>query len=268
VIGSDRPGCATIAIGRVAVGIRASDAAFLGMLAERYAGFIDDTAAPHYAFDVSLVPCHDDEPDAELRVVRDGHRWKLERGDFRADWDPLARRGWIRQSASPYAIDAVLRIVHTLVLAGERGFLMHAASAIRNGRAFLFAGASGAGKTTISRLAPADVRLLTDEISYVRAEDDGFCAYGTPFAGELAKSGENLRSPLAAIYLLAHGSGNRIDTVSPVDAARALLANILFFADDRELVQSVFGAALDCAESVPVRRLAFVPDESVWELIR
>lgn len=268
MIAGRESGCATIAIGRVTVGIRASDETFLGMLEDRYAGFIDRNDAPHYEFDVVLTSPDDATADADLRVIRDGHRWHLERGDFRADWDPVVRRGRIRQSPNPYSIDAVLRIVHTLVLAREGGFLMHAASAIRNGKAFLFAGVSGAGKTTIARLAPPDVRLLTDEISYVRNEEAGYHAYGTPFAGELAKAGENLRAPLAAVYLLAQGTENRIDDVNPAEAARALLTNILFFAEDRDLVQAVFRSALECAERVPIRRLTFVPDPRVWELIR
>ena len=53
----------------------------------------------------------------------------------------------------------------------QGGFLVHAASAVRNGRAFVFAGVSGHGKTTLARLAPPDVTLLTDEISYVGREE-------------------------------------------------------------------------------------------------
>ncbi len=206
--------------------------------------------------------------DADVRVFRDGRQWRLERGDFRAEWDPVTRRGRIRQSANPYSIDTVLRIVHTLVLAREGGFLVHAASAVRNGKAYLFAGVSGAGKTTISRLAPPDADLLTDEISYVRKEADGYFAYGTPFAGELAKAGENLRAPLGAVYLLAQGPENRIEDLGAAEAARGLLTNILFFAEDAELVQAVFRSALEFVERVPVRRLTFVPDARVWELIR
>ena len=62
------------------------------------------------------------------------------------------------QSANPYSIDAALRIIHSLILARQGGLLVHAASAVRNGKAFLFAGVSGAGKTTISRLAPPTPR--------------------------------------------------------------------------------------------------------------
>jgi hypothetical protein len=280
---------------------------------------------PSFQLDVELVPpgMVSDAEDARVRL--EGGRWVMERGDFRAEWDPERRQGWVRQSSNPYSIDSVLRILHSLILAREGGFLVHAASAIRNGRAFLFAGVSGAGKTTISRLAPPDVVLLTDEISYVRqvrsresevrgqksevrsqnedrqnatlssttftssptpdawnltpASDTSslthdtrnltpaFVAFGTPFAGELARIGENLRAPVAALYLLTQGAGNRIEAVSKAEAARALLQNILFFAQDEELVRLVSQSAFDFVSCVPVCRLVFAPDSRVWELI-
>ena len=203
---------------------------------------------------------------------------------------------------------------------GNAGFL-RSKSVSKPCRAFLFAGVSGAGKTTISRLAPADVVLLTDEISYVRRREQGignreqgignreqgrgesergntlgaqnntprrtdqiesiapslfpgpyslfpaFEAFGTPFAGELARIGENLRAPVAALYLLVQGAGNRFEEVSQAEAARALLQNILFFAQDEELVRLVSQSAFDFVSRVPVRRLVFAPDARVWELI-
>jgi hypothetical protein len=216
---------------------------------------------------VDLVPPAFANPEADVSVTQRSGRWFMARGDFRAEWDPAARHGRIRQSANPYSIDAVLRITHTLVLAKQGGFLLHSASAIRNGKAFLFAGVSGAGKTTISRLAPADATLLTDEISYVRKLDDGYVAFGTPFTGELAKLGENTSAPVAALYLLAQGTENRIDPVTAADAGRELLANMLFFAEDREMVYWAFQAACDFVHRVPVYRLTFMPDARVWEMI-
>jgi len=312
--------------------------------------------------------------DADLSVRREAGRWIMERGDFRAEWDPECRRGWIRQTANPYAIDGVLRILHSLILAREGGFLVHAASAVRNGRAFVFAGISGTGKTTISRLAPADVTLLTDEISYVRGEEQvsgarcqvsgvgsgeevsgarcqvsgvgrqeaeagisdsrfkiqdsesliahgrqptanieqenpssvsrtpnpeprvshpesrttspesrvanpvsltpdtwhltpAFSAYGTPFAGELARIGQKVRAPLATLFLLQQGPENRIEPVSEGQAVRELMRHVLFFAQDEELVGMIFQTVCDFVRRVPVRRLVFKKDASVWELI-
>ena len=273
----------TVEIGGIPIRVNTSDADFLDMLQNRYAGFVGSSEHAALEFDVDLVRPGFVDPEADLRVTQRSGKWSLERGDFRAEWEPARRTGTIRQSANPYSIDAVLRIVHTLVLAQEGGFLMHAASAIRNGKAFLFAGVSGAGKTTISRLAPSDATLLTDEISYVRkdvrkdmlqqARDNArkqghsYVAYGTPFTGELAKLGENVSAPISALYLLAQGPENRIDPVATGEAVRELLANVLFFAEDQELVQRAFHAACEFVSRVPVSRLTFVPDTRVWEMI-
>jgi hypothetical protein len=218
-------------------------------------------------FDVDLIAPFFADPEADVRVTQRGGQWCMERGDFRATWEPASRRGQIRQTANPYSIDAVLRIVHTLVLAKQGGFLLHSASAIRNGKAFLFAGVSGAGKTTISRLAPPDATLLTDEISYVRRQGDEYVGFGTPFTGELAKVGENVSAPIAALYLLAQGPENKIEPVAAGEAARSLLANLLFFAEDPELVQATFHSAFEFVGRVPIFRLTFVPDARVWEMI-
>ena len=256
-----------VEVGGLAVRVNTADPVFLGMLQDRYTGFVGNSEQAEIDFEVELVPPGFSDPDTDVRVTHLQGRWLLRRNDFIAEWDPAAGKGWIRQTANPYSIDSVLRIVHTLVLARQGGFLLHSASGVRNGKAFLFAGVSGAGKTTISRLAPPDVTLLTDEISYVRNLEQGYFAFGTPFAGELAKLGKNVSAPIAALYLLAKGRENRIDPVAPGEAARSLLANMLFFAEDEHLVQGAFHSAFEFVSRVPVSRLTFVPDARVWELI-
>jgi hypothetical protein len=256
-----------IEIGGMPVLVRTESAEFHDMLEGRYAGFVNPAANPVFEFDVEIVPPGKITGEDDVLVRCEAGRWLIERGDLRAEWDPASGRGHIVQSANPYSIDSALRIIHSLILAREGGLLVHAASAVRNGKAFLFAGLSGAGKTTISRLAPADVTLLTDEISYLRRDGDGYVAYGTPFAGELAKVGENVQAPLAALYLLRQGPENAIEPVSAGDAVRSLLENILFFVQDSELVSLVFESACELVKRVPVYRLTFVPDARVWELI-
>jgi hypothetical protein len=258
-----------VEVGGMPILLRTEDGAFRELLASRYAGFVGSSSHPRFEFDVDLVP-----PSAEMDSDEDVHvemregEWRLQRGDFRARWDPGAGRGCIRQSANPYSIDSVLRIVHTLILAREGGFLLHAASAVRGGRAFLFSGVSGSGKTTISRLAPPDVILLTDEVSYVRRDGNGYRACGTPFAGELARIGENCSASIGCLFLLDRGQENKIEPVSAAEALRSLLRNILFFAEDRELVEMIFQSACEFVDRVPVRRLTFSPDERVWNLIQ
>ncbi len=122
--------------------VNTTDPAFVEMLQDRYSGFLSDSQRSEIDFEIDLTESAFADPNADVRVIYDGGRWSLRRGDFRAEWEPDSRTGWIRQAANPYSIDAVLRIVHSIVLAKQGGYLMHSASAIRNGKAFLFAGVS------------------------------------------------------------------------------------------------------------------------------
>jgi hypothetical protein len=262
------PKVACVEIGGIPIALSTSDDGFLDLLRRRYDGFLS-SSTPEFelAFDLAATGS---DPEAEVHVRRDNNDadWILERGDFQARWDPRTGRGRVRQNSNPYSLDSVLRIVHSLVLAERGGLLLHAASAICDGRAYLFSGVSGAGKTTMTRLAPADITLLTDEISYLRPAAAGYAAFGTPFAGELARSGENCSASVAALFFLEKGPENRIDELASAEALRRLMRNILFFAEDKGLVEKIFATACDFVARVPIRRLTFYPDASVWDTVR
>ena len=183
----------TVEIGGMPILLHTQDDSFRQLLARRYAGFVDSSAPPRFEFDIELT-----KPTARaLPMTMSEWKCRTARGGcgeaiFAPSGIPMAGRGRIRQSANPYSIDSVLRIVHTLILAREGGFLLHSAGAIRNGRAFLFSGVSGAGKTTISRLAPPDVTLLTDEVSYVRQVDGRLSRLRNSLRGRAGAGGREL----------------------------------------------------------------------------
>ena len=255
-------------VGGVAVQLLTSDQPLVEVLERRFGKFLNPSAEPLFQFEITLVPEGTFDVDADLHVGgRDGH-WIMQRGDFHAEWNVAARCGQIRQTLNPYAIDSVLRIVHTLVLAADGGFLLHASSAIRNGRAYLFTGPSGAGKSTIVGLAPADVTVLTDEISYLKRDGDGYVAFGTPFAGERSELGEPGSASVAALFHLGRGAETRQDRLDQAETVQTLMRNILFFADDRDLTARLLDTACDFAARVPAFKLHFAPDDQVWRTIQ
>lgn len=265
----------TIIIGGLPVCITTGDVAFHHLLRRQYAGFLAlpegvqaDPALTPVELEIELATPSRIADDEDLQVRFEAGAWTLQRGDFHARYYPALRRGTVRQSANRHSIDSVIRIIHSLELAGTGGFLLHAASAVRADKAFVFSGLSGAGKTTMARLAPADVDLLTDEVSYIRPLGEGFSAWGTPFAGELAQPGSNLVRPLGALYFLEQARENRITPMPLGEALRLLMRNVLFFADDSQLVARVFETAYRFISSAEVYRLAFMPDTRVWNLIR
>ncbi len=255
-----------VEVGGIPVSLSTDSESFRDLLCQRYSGFLSSSRA-EYELDFQLTE-QGTVSDDDVRVHREGRQWRIERGDFYAEWNPDSGCGLVKQTPNPYSLDSVLRILHSLIVAARGGFLLHAASAICDGRAYLFSGVSGAGKTTMTRLAPPAISLLTDEISYVRHGAGGYSAYGTPFAGELAKSGENCSAPVSVLFFLEQGPENRIDEISPAEAVRRLMRNILFFANDRELVEKLLATACDFVAGVPIRCLTFYPDSKVWDTIR
>jgi hypothetical protein len=261
-----------IEIGGIPILLGSMSPAFREMVERCYPGFIrplDALESSAFSLHFSVEPLGSAElkNDGEVRVWKRLDQWCIRRGDFEVELNLDSRCGCIRQDLNPYGLNTILRIVHTLYLARAHGFLLHAASAVRSNRAFVFSGVSGAGKTTISRCAAKDAVLLTDEISYIRRSADQYVAWGTPFAGEMGTPGANISAPVAKLFFLEKGPENRIDDIDESEALRLLLRNTLFFNNDEEAVGAVFDSACDFLQRVPAQRLTFVPDASVWELI-
>jgi len=257
----------TVEVGGLPIRFNCADPEYTKVLERRFEGFVRNATQPLLEFDVELAHPRTLDPDDQVQVSLDGKRWSIERSDCQAVLDVASGRGVIRQPPHPYATDTVLRIVHSLLLAPRGGLLLHAASAVRRGRAFLFFGRSGAGKSTMVGMAPADAIVLSEEISYVRREGRTYVGCGTPFTGELNRRGENTAAPLAGLFHLVQGSEDRIDPLSRGDALRVLLQCVLCFPGDAIVPKQVFAAACDLVDRAPVQRLVFTRDPRVWELL-
>jgi hypothetical protein len=165
-----------------------------------------------------------------------------------------------------YALDSLLRVLLSWTLLPQRGFLLHAATIVRGGRAFVFTGPSGAGKSTLASLAPEGT-VLTDEISLLRQESAEWSAFGTPFWGEFHADGKSVHAKVAGIFQLLQAPHNRIRPMSSADAVRMLLPNVLFFSKDTEASRRLLDLLALLAQSVPCYRFEFRRDASLWEAL-
>ncbi len=165
-----------------------------------------------------------------------------------------------------YALDSLLRILLTMVLLPQRGFLLHAATVVRNGRAYVFTGRSGAGKSTVASLSPAGT-VLTDEISLLRFTDGCWQAYGTPFWGEFRAAGQNEHYPIEGIYTLVQSAEDRVESLTTKEIIRALLPCVLFFTSRLDANENLLRLLLGFVAQVPCYRLHFRRDEGFWKVI-
>jgi hypothetical protein len=164
-----------------------------------------------------------------------------------------------------YALDSVLRVLLTRLLLPSPGFLLHAATVVRDGKAYVFMGRSGAGKSTVASLSRRG-SVLTDEISLLRRIEGTWYAYGTPFWGEFRAAGQNRRVPLERVFALAQARANRTAPLPAREALAGLLGNTLFFSANRRERELLLRAQVSLIESVPVERLEFRRDETFWEV--
>jgi hypothetical protein len=241
-----------------------------GIVRERYRGFLSPTIPAEmsaWRIEMNAAPALSLPDDVVVRPDGAPSRFHVTRGDLAGTVDLGRRRGTVSLAGpNEFSIDSFLRIVYSLALVDAHGLVVHAASLVRHGRAFLFCGRSGSGKTTIARLSP-DATLLSDELSIVRIEDRRARCYGTPFWGELARAGEACAASLHAIYFLHHASRHAVESVGPRHALERLLPNVVFFARDADLTARVLGIAADLVEVVPCFDLFFRPDAGFWEVI-
>ncbi len=242
-----------LSIGCVPLRLQMSDAQLFGAASARYAAFTDAAAQP-----ITITLNDGAPPEGTLADFG----YELEGAALRAFSSGIRFDGVRNQ----YALDSLLRVLLSWKLLDHHGFLLHAATVVRNGKAYIFTGRSGAGKSTVASLSP-EGSVLTDEISLIRREDGAWRAYGTPFWGEFRAAGSNTSAPVAGIFRLLQAAENRVTTLRPVAILRALLPNVLFFSAEagatRQLLEILSRAALE----IPGYNLAFRKNSTFWEVL-
>ena len=93
-----------------------------------------------------------------------------------------------KELASANVIENYLRIIAAHRVLKQRGVILHSAGLVFNEKAYIFAGRSNAGKTTLTRKAhKKGARVLSDDINLVLPGNGGYDAYAVPFTGEFGR---------------------------------------------------------------------------------
>lgn len=274
-------------IGDVTVSIRSGDEPFMRRVQQAGERFVCEEPP---AFVVSIDLDDGPTPDAVLRALFSLHhveaREVLQQEELRphvhiSDAEIAIHAGReifdFDSPNRPRLVNVLLCAAYNTVCerhrAGARnGFLIHGCGIEAGGGSILFSGHSGAGKTTLAGLAGGRP-VLNDETVLIAGDNGGYRLFGTPFVGGV--EGRSVGgAPLEAIYFLEHGEGNSVTTLAPGEAFQNLLCQLFQTAplaptpaEHRSSVRARADAAAQLVGRVPVRRLSFVPDERVWELV-
>lgn len=178
--------------------------------------------------------------------------------------ETLDGKGRLLYDPTRYPLDQIV-LMHLWAESGKGG-IFHAAGCLYNNDGWVFAGVSGAGKSTISTLLArtGGWSPVSDDRVVIRKAPGGYRVYGTPWPGE-AGFAENRGKSLKGIFLLEKGKENRIEPIPKTDAAAGLLPLLSVPWYDARLVDQMLGFCDQLIAEVPVFRLVFRPDGEVAE---
>jgi hypothetical protein len=181
------------------------------------------------------------------------------RGDLllsHGDWEPELR-----------AFENYLRAAVAWQAVSRGGALVHAASAVLNGRGYLFYGESGAGKSTLSA-SNRRGRVVSDDLSLIVPDGETLALIGTPFRGTY-EEGDPVEGsfPLRAGFRLIQAERAEVRAVPRVRALAELVGNLPFVAESFQARPDLFASVQRSLDGIALAHLHFTKDDSYWDAI-
>lgn len=149
------------------------------------------------------------------------------------------------------------------------GFYLHSSAVVLEGKAYLFSGPCGAGKSTHTRLWQStfgpDAHVINDDKPALRRIDGKWYAYGTPWCG---KDGINIneKAPLAGVCFLKKAPENKIRRLSRFEAMQRILGQTIYKFNSEEQLDKLLGSLEVFLKEIPVYELENVPEPEAAKL--
>ena len=143
------------------------------------------------------------------------------------------------------------------------GMMLHASAVALDGRAYLFSGPCGMGKSTHTRLWQQlfgeRAKVFNDDKPALRCLDGKWYAYGTPWCG---KDGINInmKVPLGGICFLKRGDSNAIRRIDGLEAVAGVMSQTLRKFKDVKNMDLMLGLVDRLVRDIPIYELTNKPE--------
>lgn len=149
------------------------------------------------------------------------------------------------------------------IFAERRRLILHSSAVLYKGRAVLFCGASGIGKSTQAALweRVSGAEILNGDRCVLERTESGFTAHGSPFSGSSGIC-KRKSAPAAGIFLLRQEKENSVRRLPRGELFRKLFPLVTANLWNPEQVRAVTDLLAELTETVPVFEFGCLPDES------
>ena len=142
------------------------------------------------------------------------------------------------------------------------GMLLHASAISYEGKAYLFSGPCGVGKSTHTRqwqsLFGDRVQVFNDDKPALRCLEGQWYAYGTPWCGKDGIN-QNQKVPLGGICFLQQAPENQIRRLSNIEAVKKIFSQTTHILYKKENMERLLGHIGHLVECIPVWELRNLP---------
>lgn len=151
----------------------------------------------------------------------------------------------------------------------HNGMMLHASAVTYDGRAYLFSGPCGMGKSTHTRLWQSvfgeNARVINDDKPALRCMDGRWYAYGTPWCGKDGIN-RNEKAPLAGICFLKQAPHNRIRRLCGMEATQKLMAQTIHRFEQAQMLDLMLERLDLLVKNIPVYELENRPEPDAVQL--
>lgn len=169
----------------------------------------------------------------------------------------------------PKNLGSILRMIPMRAIFQNFGVMfLHASRVCYKGRAILFSGSSGIGKSTQAGLwhTYRDAEILCNDRTLVRKTDGSWKTHGYPLDGsEPVRSREVV--PLGAVVMLAQGPENHVERLRPGRAASLLMNQSVIDIWNPDACKAAVEMILSLLEDIPIYVLTCTPDAHAVEVL-
>ena len=167
-----------------------------------------------------------------------------------------------------FGVNNAIMVMYALATANSQTALFHSSVVSYQGKAYMFLGTSGTGKSTHSSLWLKYIEgteLVNDDNPVVRIIDGVARVYGSPWSGK-TPCYRNVVYPVGAIVKLDQAPYNEIKRLKGVRAYAAVVPSISGKRWDKRLAEGLHETENLLAQYVPVWHLDCLPDEAAARL--
>jgi hypothetical protein len=161
---------------------------------------------------------------------------------------------------------ALMNLYSSFAVHRQWGILIHSSCVIENGKAHIFSGHSGAGKSTAAKLSyPRS--LLSDEATLVKITHDDIQVFNSPFRSEMEADSFNGSIKLSSIQILYQALQNKREKITKPDALFRLIDKVFYWPHSQEETSTIIRMLTQLVKQAPVYELHFQKNNTFWELI-